>query len=126
MRDYGATSPAINSTRTHPHAQRAGGGVVVAFKSLSTNFFAERKVKIMKRVLRHPVVTIVTLSVFGGFVGFVGGIAWCLHDYPGSPQAPLFGMFITGPLGFFLGLSASVVLFIIARRVCKHDKKDAA
>jgi uncharacterized membrane protein HdeD (DUF308 family) len=80
----------------------------------------------MRFVLRHPVVTIVTLSVLGGVVGFVGGIAWCLHDYPDSPQAPLFGIFITGPLGFFVGLVASVVLVIIARRVCKHDENDAA
>jgi uncharacterized membrane protein HdeD (DUF308 family) len=84
----------------------------------------------MRFALRHPVVTTVTLSVLGGVVGFIGGIAWCLHDYPGSPQAPLFGMFITGPLGFVLGLSASMVLFFVARRVCKHDehgsKKDAA
>jgi uncharacterized membrane protein HdeD (DUF308 family) len=75
-------------------------------------------------VLRHPVVTIVAFSALGGILGFVGGIAWCLHAYPDSPQAPLFGMFFTGPLGFFLGLIASVILFIIARRVCKHDKND--
>ena len=80
----------------------------------------------MHFILRRPVITVVTLSVLGGIVGFVGGIAWCLYDYPGSPQAPLFGIFVTGPLGFFLGLIASALLLMIARRVCKHDESDAA
>jgi hypothetical protein len=56
-------------------------------------------------------------------IGFVGGIAWCLHDYPGSPQAPLFGIFITGPAGFCLGLVASLVIGILAERAYKDDEK---
>jgi hypothetical protein len=66
---------------------------------------------------------VVALSVLGGVIGFVGGIAWCLHDYPDSPQAPLFGIFITGPAGFFLGLIASLVMVIRTGRASKNDEK---
>ena len=76
----------------------------------------------MRFVFRHPVVTVVFLSILGTALGFVGGIAWCLHDYPDSPQAPLFGIFVTGPAGFVLGVGASVVLLIVAGRVRKHDE----
>jgi hypothetical protein len=54
------------------------------------------------------------LSVLGYLFGFVGGIIWCWHDYPDSPQAPIFGMFITGPIGLFLGFITSVGLIVWA------------
>jgi hypothetical protein len=61
-------------------------------------------------------VTIATISFTGGIIGFVGGIALCFAMYPGSPQAPLFGMFFTGPAGLLLGLIASVILVVYSRR----------
>jgi hypothetical protein len=78
----------------------------------------------MRFVLRHPaVIIIIAFSALGWVLGFVGGIAWCLLDYPGSPQAPLFGIFITGPIGLFLGLIASVVMLLRAK-TSNHDKNE--
>ena len=54
------------------------------------------------------------LSVFGYAFGFVVGIGLCLLEYPGSPQAPIFGMFITRPIGLVLGIIASVGLIVWA------------
>jgi hypothetical protein len=75
----------------------------------------------MRAVLRHPAVMIIGGSVLGYAFGFVGGIAWCLHDYPDSPQAPLFGLFITGPIGLILGIVASIVLIFWAK-TSNHDR----
>jgi hypothetical protein len=75
---------------------------------------------------RHPIFTVIALSALGGVIGFAGGIAWCLHDYPDSPQAPLFGIFITGPAGFSLGLIVSVVMVVRANRTSLDDKNNAA
>jgi hypothetical protein len=57
----------------------------------------------------------IALSVLGYAFGCAGGIAWCWHDYPASPQAPLFGIFFTGPVGFFLGFIVSVVIIVRAQ-----------
>jgi hypothetical protein len=57
---------------------------------------------------------VIALSALGGVFGFVGGIAWCLVDYPDSPQAPLFGILITGPIGLFLGVIASLWMILWA------------
>jgi hypothetical protein len=68
----------------------------------------------MQFVRQHPVIAVVSISLMGGIVGFVGGIAWCRYDYPSSPQAPLFGMFITGPAGLVIGFVASLTVAIRA------------
>jgi hypothetical protein len=66
--------------------------------------------------------TIIVFSALGYAFGFVGGIVWCLHDYPDSPQAPLFGMFITGPIGLFFGIIASIA--VIFWSTTASDDKD--
>jgi hypothetical protein len=65
---------------------------------------------------------IILLAVLGYAFGCVGGIAWCLLDYPDSPRAPLFGLFITGPVGLFLGIIASVVVIVWA--ITSSDDKN--
>jgi hypothetical protein len=78
----------------------------------------------MLAVRRHPIITATLLALTGGILGFVGGAAWCLHDFPGSPQAPLFGLFITGPLGSTLGLVVAVILIIRAHRAASPTEND--
>ena len=73
-------------------------------------------IAIMRFFQKHPALTVIGLSGLSGAIGFFIGILWCLHGYPDSPQAPVFGIFITGPAGFMLGLIASLVLVIRARR----------
>ena len=43
------------------------------------------------------------IGLLVGFVGFVVGFAGPLIFMPESNQGPLLGIFLTGPLGFFLG-----------------------
>jgi hypothetical protein len=64
------------------------------------------------------------MALVGGVLGFVGGIAWCLHDYPDSPQASVFGLFITGPLGSLLGIVVAVIIIIRSRRVVSPSESD--
>jgi hypothetical protein len=80
----------------------------------------------MRSVLRHPgimIIMVIGLSLLGYVFGFVGGIAWCLLVYPDSPQAPIFGLFITGPIGLLLGLIASLLLIFCAK-TSKDDKNE--
>jgi hypothetical protein len=78
---------------------------------------------LMLFVRHHPIVTVISVSLLGGVVGFVGGIAWCLYDYPGSPQAPLFGIF-TCAVGLVLGFIASLAMVFRASLDSSDDKDD--
>jgi len=42
-------------------------------------------------------------GVIGGLVGFIGGFFGPIVLQPSSPQGPLLGIFITGPLGVVIG-----------------------
>ena len=42
-------------------------------------------------------------GVIGGMVGFIGGFFGPIVFQPSSPQGPLLGIFITGPLGVIIG-----------------------
>jgi len=69
--------------------------------------------------------TLSSIVVLSSIVGFVGGIAWCLALYPGSPQAPLFGMFITGPAGLIVGVIVGVILIVRASRTSEEKSPKA-
>jgi len=49
--------------------------------------------------------------IIGGF-GFVAGFIGPIVFSPGSNQGPLLGIFITGPLGFLVGLIAGLVRWL--------------
>jgi zinc transporter ZupT len=70
----------------------------------------------MQFARRYPGLTVLGVTAVAGFIGFVGGIVWCLLVYPGSPQAPIFGMFFTGPAGAVVGLILGFVLVSRASR----------
>jgi len=74
----------------------------------------------MRFVRRHPTFTLFSIIALSGIVGFVGGIAWCFALYPGSPQAPLFGMFITGPAGLIIGVIVGGILVVRANRTSEE------
>jgi len=76
----------------------------------------------MQFVRKHPFITVVSLTLLCGILGFVGGIVWCDSEYPASPQAPLFGIFITGPAGLVIGFFASLAL--VVRSVSSNNGKD--
>lgn len=42
-------------------------------------------------------------GVIGGLIGFIGGFFGPIIFQPNSPQGPLLGIFITGPLGVVIG-----------------------
>jgi hypothetical protein len=52
------------------------------------------------------------LGAFGFLAGFVGPVIFT----PEANQGPLLGIFITGPLGFMLGLVVGFVLRILPER----------
>jgi hypothetical protein len=45
-----------------------------------------------------------------GIIGFVGGFVGPLIFTPDANQGPLLGIFITGPLGFVVGLIVGLAL----------------
>ncbi|TGP66964.1 hypothetical protein EN858_34710 [Mesorhizobium sp. M4B.F.Ca.ET.215.01.1.1] len=47
-----------------------------------------------------------------GIVGFLGGFVGPVIFTPEANQGPLLGIFITGPLGFVLGLVGFVLRFL--------------
>ena len=49
-------------------------------------------------------------GVILGVIGFVGGFVGPLIFTPEANQGPLLGIFITGPLGFVLGLVVGLML----------------
>ncbi|WP_214470664.1 hypothetical protein [Mesorhizobium sp. dw_380] len=54
----------------------------------------------------------IILGVLGFVAGFVGPIIFT----PEANQGPLLGIFITGPLGFILGLIVGLVLSFLPSR----------
>jgi len=80
-------------------------GVVVA---LRYGIFGERPRSIARSGLRHA-------FIIGGIafaIGYCGPIIWA----PEANQGPLLGIFITGPLGFVVGLVIGVVRELMAER----------
>lgn len=51
-----------------------------------------------------------------GAIGFLGGFVGPVIFRPEANQGPLLGIFITGPLGFILGLVVGFVLRILPER----------
>lgn len=51
-----------------------------------------------------------------GAIGFLGGFVGPVIFTPEANQGPLLGIFITGPLGFILGLVVGFVLRILPER----------
>ena len=51
-----------------------------------------------------------------GIIGFLGGFVGPVIFTPEANQGPLLGIFITGPLGFVLGLIVGLVLSLRAGR----------
>ena len=51
-----------------------------------------------------------------GAVGFLGGFVGPVIFTPEANQGPLLGIFITGPLGFILGLIVGFVLRVLPGR----------
>jgi len=51
-----------------------------------------------------------------GIIGFLGGFVGPVIFTPEANQGPLLGIFITGPLGFVLGLIVGFVLSLRAGR----------
>ena len=45
-----------------------------------------------------------------GIIGFLGGFIGPVIFTPDANQGPMLGIFITGPLGFMLGLAVGFVL----------------
>lgn len=60
--------------------------------------------------------TMLRWGVILGVTGFVGGFVGPLIFTPEANQGPLLGIFITGPLGFILGLAVGFVLSLRPRR----------
>ncbi|MDG4883772.1 hypothetical protein [Mesorhizobium sp. WSM4884] len=56
-----------------------------------------------------------------GIVGFVGGFVGPVIFTPEANQGPLLGIFITGPLGFVLGLVVGSVLRLLPGRRLASD-----
>ncbi len=56
------------------------------------------------------IATMFRWGVILGVVGFVGGFVGPLIFTPEANQGPLLGIFITGPLGFVLGLVVGLIL----------------
>jgi hypothetical protein len=61
-------------------------------------------------------------ALIGGFVlgsiGFLGGFIGPIIFMPSSNQGPLLGIFITGPLGFIIGLIIGAVYYKV--KIRKH------
>ncbi|PBC11435.1 hypothetical protein [Mesorhizobium sp. WSM3859] len=55
-------------------------------------------------------------GVILGAIGFLGGFVGPVIFTPEANQGPLLGIFITGPLGFILGLMVGFVLRMLPER----------
>jgi len=76
--------------------------VLGAAVGLRYGAFGERPKEIFRGALR--------LGFIVGGIGFVFGYFGPLIWAPDANQGPLLGIFITGPLGFVVGLAAGVVV----------------
>ena len=63
----------------------------------------------------YMLLTAAAVLAIGG-VGFLCGFVGPIILNPASNQGPLFGIFITGPLGFLLGAAGGAVFWIARRR----------
>ncbi|WP_353229285.1 hypothetical protein [Novosphingobium sp.] len=50
-----------------------------------------------------------------GLIGFAGGFFGPIVFMPDANQGPLLGIFITGPLGFVLGLVGGAIMAAVRR-----------
>lgn len=75
---------------------------------LLTGFHARIKLVIM---LKHIFLTGVVFGVVFFLIGFAGPVIFS----PESNQGPLIGIFITGPLGFCLGIVAGIVRHFLSK-----------
>jgi hypothetical protein len=80
---------------------------IIAFcLSISIGLFMYRKMgRNDNRVLTYALKGAVLLGAIGFSIGFFGPIIFT----PSSNQGPLLGIFITGPIGFLLGLIAGAL-----------------
>lgn len=62
------------------------------------------------------IATMFRWGVILGVIGFIGGFVGPIVFTPEANQGPLLGIFITGPLGFVLGLIVGLVLSLQPRR----------
>jgi hypothetical protein len=66
---------------------------------------------------------LVSHILMGGLI--IGGISFCTGFFgpiifdPGANQGPLLGIFITGPVGFVVGLIAGGIFWVIKREKSK-------
>lgn len=64
----------------------------------------------------YMIATMFRWGLILGIIGFVGGFVGPLIFTPEANQGPLLGIFITGPLGFVLGLVVGLILSLRRRR----------
>jgi hypothetical protein len=76
--------------------------------------------------VQSGLISSMALGAFGvGGVGFAGGFFGPIFLMPHANQGPLLGIFITGPLGFIVGLFAGAVYWVAwGRRVRSGDRVD--
>ena len=57
--------------------------------------------------------TVLTWGIIFGAIGFIGGFFGPMILAPDANQGPMFGIFITGPLGFLCGaaIGTAIVMF---------------
>ncbi len=94
-----------------------GHGVFICFAAICILFlwFALRGHIPRQRVL------MLFSSISGivvGWLGMAGGMVWAIYRYPESNLAPIWGIFSTGPIGFFVG----AVLGVPAGLLIQHRK----
>ena len=76
--------------------------VLGAAVALRYGAFGERPRAVLRAALRYALI----LGGIGFSIGFFGPLVWA----PEANQGPLLGIFITGPLGFVIGLVGGVIL----------------
>ena len=78
----------------------------------------------MRTIIRVLLVSMVYGLVIGG-VGFVLGFIGPLIITPEANQGPLLGIFITGPLGFLIGITIGIVVGLIKENPQLTDRYPA-
>lgn len=64
-------------------------------------------------IWEHGLVGAVVVGALGFAIGFFGPMFWLNHN---SPQGPMLGIFITGPLGAITGFVGGLVVGFVRRR----------
>ncbi len=75
----------------------------------------------MNQIKKFIMPAIVGGGVLGG-MGFCAGFFGPMIFDPGANQGPLLGIFITGPLGFFLGVAGGL-LYAVVRTMWKKQSQ---